>query len=126
MMKYESSGKGTVFASGLNNPYGLAFDSSGYLYVSNTYAGTIEKFNSGGSKTNFASGLHNPWGLAFDNDNYLYAADTGYIRIMKFDSSGNGDIFTWGDSPVWVATEIPEPASVLLMIMGAVLIRKKR
>jgi glucose/arabinose dehydrogenase len=53
-----------VFASGLANPRGLAFDSSGNLYVANSFDGTVEEFNSNGTGTVFASGMGRPSGIA--------------------------------------------------------------
>jgi hypothetical protein len=65
--KFNSSGVGTAFAStGYNYPAGLAFDSSGNLYVSNLGNGTIEEFNANGVGTVFASGLGYASGLAFE------------------------------------------------------------
>jgi DNA-binding beta-propeller fold protein YncE len=96
IMKFDSSGIGTVFAdTGLNWPEGLAFDSSGNLYVANAGNNTIMKFDSSGNGSLFASsGLDNPYGLAFDSSGSLYVANkilTG--SIMKYDSSGNGSVF---------------------------------
>ena len=48
--KIDESGVRTVFAhSGLHEPWALAFDSAGNLYVSNHGNNTIEKFNSSGT-----------------------------------------------------------------------------
>ncbi len=58
------SSNGTVFASGLDNPQSLAFDTNGNLYVSNYGNNTIEEFNTNGVGTVFASGLDEPTGLA--------------------------------------------------------------
>jgi MYXO-CTERM domain-containing protein len=69
-VEYFSGGGSTVFASsGLDIPFGLAFDSAGYLYVANFDRGTsnIEKFTPDGlSHTNFANIVNNPRFLAFD------------------------------------------------------------
>jgi DNA-binding beta-propeller fold protein YncE len=51
----------TNFASGLNQPAGLAFDSGGNLYVANSGVPTIVKYNSNGNGSTFASsGLFAP------------------------------------------------------------------
>jgi DNA-binding beta-propeller fold protein YncE len=65
IMKFDSSGNGTVFASGLNGPTGLAFDSAGNLYAAIVGDNTIEKFDSSGNGTVFASGLDAPVFIAF-------------------------------------------------------------
>jgi DNA-binding beta-propeller fold protein YncE len=73
IVKVDSSGNQIVFTSGqnLNGPYGLAFDSSGNLYVgsSNGPNNTIIKVDSGGSQSVFISGgdLYAPIDLVFDN-----------------------------------------------------------
>ena len=46
--KFTAGGVGSVFANaGLSQPYGLAFDSAGNLYVANAGNNTIEKFTTG-------------------------------------------------------------------------------
>ncbi len=74
----------TTFATGFNYPAGLAFDSKGNLYVSNSnYAGTPSAGTvsvvgpGGGAATTFATGLSNPEGLAFDSKGNLYIANQG-------------------------------------------------
>ncbi len=56
--KLDSSGSVSVFASagfGLNYPLGLAFDSSGDLFVANFGNSTIEEFSSNGTGSVFAT-----------------------------------------------------------------------
>jgi hypothetical protein len=62
IMKYTSSGTGSVFARGLNGPLGLAFDQPGNLYSANFGNGTIYKFTPGGTRSVFATGLSGPYG----------------------------------------------------------------
>ena len=62
--KFDSSGNRSTFASGLNSPDGLAFDSSNNLYVANYGGGTIIKFDSSGNRSVFASGLSGPLFIA--------------------------------------------------------------
>lgn len=65
----------TLFASGLNQPRGLAFDSSGNLFVANYGNNTVSKITPGGVVSTFVSGgMINPTGLAFDTAGNLYAA----------------------------------------------------
>ena len=50
----------------MNNPFGLAFDSSGNLYAANYGNSTISKFNSSGSfLTSWSTGTAQPFFLAF-------------------------------------------------------------
>jgi hypothetical protein len=112
--KFNSSGNGTSFASGLAGPRGLAFENNGYLYVS--CFTTIEKFDSSGNGTTFASDVF-AQGLAFDSSGCLFAA-TGN-NIIKFDSSGDWSIFASGlYGAEGIAAQVPEPATLLLFALG--------
>jgi sugar lactone lactonase YvrE len=87
ILKIDPNGNQTVFSSNnsqqgmnLSNPGGLAFDSSGNLYVANynagsTGIGTIVKLDSQGKQTVFASGNHiyYPYGLAFTPFTYNFS-----------------------------------------------------
>src|SRR5665213_3580216 len=89
----EFNSSGTVlnasFASGLEEPEGLAFDSSGDLYVANYVNSTVSEFNSSGTLLNasFASGLSGPYGLAIDSSGDLYVANESGT-VSEFNSSG--------------------------------------
>lgn len=78
IMKFDLSGQGSVFtSSGLFHPDGLAFDSSGNLYVANWYY--IEKYDAAATPSFFAS-ESSYWalgGLAFDSSGNLYVANFG-------------------------------------------------
>jgi DNA-binding beta-propeller fold protein YncE len=85
----------SVFAPGAY-PMGLAFDSSGNLFVSiETFtdpgADSIVYFTPTGVKSIFATGLTFPWGLAFDSSGNLFVAEANAIPdgdILKFDTGG--------------------------------------
>src|SRR5437764_1191804 len=66
IFKFTPAGIKSTFASGLNVPFGLAFDSSGNLFEADQGSGTIFKFTPAGVKSTFASGLSAPSGLAFE------------------------------------------------------------
>ena len=70
--QFTPSGVGSLFAS-TNQPFGLAFSSSGNLYVANGINSTITKFTPSGVGSVFAStGLSTPEGLAFNSSGNLY------------------------------------------------------
>jgi sugar lactone lactonase YvrE len=78
---YTSDGTGSIFASGLLRPRGLAFDGSGNLLVVTLDTATlfddqgqILKFAPDGTVTVVASHLETPEGLAFDGAGNLYFA----------------------------------------------------
>lgn len=96
VVQFDSAGNQSVFASGLQNPQGLAFDGNGNLYVANSGAGTILRYDSGGMASVFASGLNDPAGLAFDDHGDLYVANQDAGTIMRYDSDGTGSVFASG------------------------------
>ncbi|MCA9387659.1 MAG: VCBS repeat-containing protein, partial [Candidatus Andersenbacteria bacterium] len=67
-------------------PYDVAIDSSGDIYVADTYNDAIRKI-SGGSVTTIVQGLDNPEGVYVVN-NTLYIADTGSGTIKTASLSG--------------------------------------
>lgn len=81
----------------LSGPTGLAADSEGNLYISDTGNGAIRILDSLGRLKTYISGLANPTGLCFI-DGALYVAETGNNRIIKITDgqvtvaagSGNG------------------------------------
>ena len=79
-------------AGGLGDPWGLTFDASGYLYVSDTTHNKIMRYDSSGSPAGASSTdatwtatLSEPYGMVWHND-YLYVSS--YSGVERFDSSG--------------------------------------
>src|ERR1017187_4907882 len=93
---------GTGTAALFSQPYGLAVDGSGNVYVADTsnnmireitQAGVVTTFagNSGGGSsdgTGVAATFNQPVGLAIDGSGNLYVADSGNSTIRKITSSG--------------------------------------
>jgi len=99
-----------VSASSLNQPAGVAVDSTGNLWVADSGNNRILRFNAstlnnatppaadvvigqqdfvssapnGGNTATSASVLAAPAGLTFDGQNNLYVADFGNFRVLKF------------------------------------------
>src|ERR1700730_3399628 len=94
--KFTPDGTRSSFASGLNSPIGLAFDSAGNLFVADAGSGQIYKFTPGGMRSTFASGLNSPAGLAFDSAGNLFEADAGSGHIYKFTPGGMRSTFASG------------------------------
>jgi DNA-binding beta-propeller fold protein YncE len=75
----------------LYNPYGVAVDSSGYVYVADTYNNRVQKFDSNGTyitkwgSNGSADGqFYYPYDVAVDSSGYVYVADSYNNRIQKF------------------------------------------
>ncbi len=89
--EFTPDGVQSTFASGLNNPLGLAFDRVGNLFVADTgtYTGTgaVYKFTPAGVRTTFASGLNFPFALAFDSQGNLFVT-ADETTIYKFTPTG--------------------------------------
>lgn len=101
--------------------YGICVDSSGNIYVADTFNNRIQKFNSSGTYQaqvgSFGTGngqFRGLGGLACDSSNFIYARDGGLAaRVQKFNSSlayqsqfgtpgtGNGQF----DRPIGVAVD---------------------
>ena len=58
-------GTQSTFASGLNCPWGLAFNSADDLFAADYDSGNIYEFTPGGVRSTFASGLDAPNSMAF-------------------------------------------------------------
>lgn len=63
------------FLSDLMNATGMAFDSSGQLYVSSRYDGTVYRVAPNGSISTYAEGMGIATGIAFDREGSLYVGD---------------------------------------------------
>jgi len=88
------AGVSTVFAGLLSRPFGLAFDTAGYLFVS-TDDGTIEKLGPNGG-TFASTGLNSyPTGLAFNQAGNLFSlVDMDNMsRVLKYDANGFSTVF---------------------------------
>ncbi len=81
---------------GLKKPQGLAFDSSGILFVANSGMNCITKISRDGSRITFASLIRNPCGLAFDKQGDLYVSSTDWNQILKISPNGTIKIFAEG------------------------------
>lgn len=97
-----------TFATNVNQPWGLAFDKSGNLFVSSAGDNSIYKFTPGGVRSTFAQiGLSNPRGIAFDSAGNLFVANAGNGTIWRFAPNQSiGAAFATGlNSPTSIAIQ---------------------
>jgi len=83
--EFTPNGGSSTFASGLNDPTAVAFDSSGNLYVANYGDNTVTKIAPLGTMSTVVSGLTKPYnGLAINSAGNLFVSSwsgygSGYI-----------------------------------------------
>lgn len=92
-----AGGVGNVDATGtaarFNLPRGIATDTAGNMYVTDTYNGALRKVtaaaNAPGVVTTLLASLNNPFGVAATGDGAkVYVADTGSHQILEVTTSG--------------------------------------
>ena len=96
ILKFTPDGTKSTFASGLNRPFGLAFDGSSILFEGDAGSNTIFEITPDGTKSTFASGLSGPVGLAFDSSGNLFEADQFSGEIFEFTPDGTKSTFASG------------------------------
>jgi DNA-binding beta-propeller fold protein YncE len=81
----------TLVGSGIANPYGLAVDSLGNVYIANTGSNAIEEWTmtNNAVATLVFSGLQEPYGVAVDGAGNVYIADTSNNAIKKWTAANN-------------------------------------
>jgi sugar lactone lactonase YvrE len=96
VVKFDVAGNRTTFASGLSDPFGLAFDRNGNLFLAEKNTNLILKYTPNGEKSTFASNLHLPTSLAFDAAGNLFVADFLGNAILKITPEGTKTTFATG------------------------------
>jgi len=77
-----------LVGSGLSNPFGVAVDGAGNVYIADTYNNAIKEWSpaTGTVTTLVASGLHYPEGVAVDGAGNVYIAN-GDNTILKWSAA---------------------------------------
>ena len=94
---YASVDAGSAPGGTFNEPWGIAVDADGFVYVADTWNYRIQKFTtdgkfvtmwgkSGTADTNFS--FWGPRGIVVDSKGHVLITDTGNNRVVIFDSNG--------------------------------------
>jgi sugar lactone lactonase YvrE len=76
-------------AASLDQPFGIAVDRTGNLYIADTSNNVVREVNAAtGVISTLAQGLNQPHGLAFDASGNLYVADTGNNLVRMISVTG--------------------------------------
>lgn len=129
ILEVAPTGKVSNVAAGLRDPYDLAFDSTGNAYYSDRQMGTIFKVSSGGaSVTKFATSVWDARGVAFGSGGNLYvASNEATITRIAVDGTSSTFAKNLDGVPLFVAVQIPEPASgALPALVGVGLMIRRR
>jgi len=100
------SANGVGASASFNNPYGIASDGQGNVYIANRFGHTIRKIDLSGNVTTYAgtgtpgatdgpaasATFNEPWGVSCDSLGNVYIADTKNYKIRKI--SPNGQVTT--------------------------------
>ncbi len=92
---FTPDGTRSTFASGLNGPNGLTFDSGGNFFVADSLSNHIYKYASSGTRSTFAS-FGSPSGLAFDGNGKLFVSNYWGNSISEFTPNGSQSICASG------------------------------
>jgi len=132
---------GAATAANLNNPIGVAIDSTANMYIADYFNNRIRKVNTSGIITTIAgtgtagySGdggaataarIDGPYGVAIDSSGNMYIADTNNHRIRKVNTSGiittvagTGTAGYSGDGGAATAARIYSPYGVTIDSTG--------
>lgn len=134
---------GPATSASLNTPTGIAFDSSGNLYISDTGNHRIRRVTLGLISTVAGNGvagysgeglavtvsLNGPTGLSVDPSNNVYIADSGNNRVRRINPSGfistlagNGTSGSSGDGSLATLARLNSPQGVAADALGSIYI----
>jgi sugar lactone lactonase YvrE len=84
------------FITGLSIPGGIAYDSSGTLYIAEWGNERVCRYDDKGIRTVVTDGVGDPSGIAFDGNDSLYVAHYSGGVVYKLDQEGRATIYASG------------------------------
>lgn len=129
-----SGDNGPATSAELNLPAAVAVDSSGNLYIADTYNNCIRKVNTSGTITTVAGNgtegysgdngpatsaeLNWPMGVAVDSSGNIYIGDTNNNRVRVVNSGGTITTFAGNGTPAYSGDNGPATLAELYMPYG--------
>jgi len=140
-----SGDNGPAISAQLNNPYSIAIDSTGNIYIADFNNNCVRKVNTSGVITTIAGNgmpgysgdgglataaeLHDAGGIDVDDAGDIYISDAGNNRIRKVDASGvittiagNGTEGYSGNGEPATVSELHNPVDVAIDAEGNIYI----
>ncbi|WP_406736602.1 NHL repeat-containing protein [Thioclava sp. GXIMD4215] len=100
-----------------NSPVGMAFDSTGNLFIAEWSPGRVSRIDPAGNRSIFADGLSGPSGLAIGADGTIYVASYSRDEVHRFTPEGQASLHVSG---------LATPAGLSIDSSGRLLIANRR
>ena len=81
----------TTVASSFNAPTGIAFDSSGAMYVTNWSGNSITRITANGERKTIYSNISSPAGIVIDAQDNIYVSSYSDDYILKITADGKAE-----------------------------------
>jgi hypothetical protein len=116
----------TLFAQGLSEPEGLAFNGNGTLYVTEYSVNATVQINPSGAVTILATGLNGPSGVTVNQSGNVFVANLANATVTEITSAGGTSTYARGFvEPYGVAADnfgnlfVADPGNQTLFLVGA-------
>lgn len=77
----------------MNNPVGVATDSSGNIWIADSGNDRVVEYTAGGSWIAYDPGFSGPEGVTVDHNGNVWVADTGNARIVELVASSSYSVY---------------------------------
>jgi len=117
---------GPAGSAEINQPYGIAADSSGNLYIADNRNNVVRMVDKSANITTVATGLNGPVGVAVNASGDVYIADTSNWVVLKIDHAtrsvstvaGNGNQGSSGNGGPATSAQLDYPYGIAVDSSG--------